>query len=227
MGDDWNTPNTDDRVLPSSPQNAAFELRIGKYLPEVDGGVEDGAFAQVFGNDDRYIIGFEVDWQFLRVGQFASLGAGFGLSYTKLGGSGIGETGEPTSEENTFSLYPMSLVGVLRVDFLARETPVPLVPYGKAGLGYAIWRVTDDRGVLHSEEGIVASDVSYGTHLALGLMFLLDPFDATAAVQIDENSGINNSYVFAEYTMRDLDGFDSSQMQVGDSSWIFGLALEM
>ena len=33
----------------------------------------------------------------------------------------------------------MALQAVLRVDVLARETPIPIVPYAKLGLGSAIW----------------------------------------------------------------------------------------
>jgi hypothetical protein len=64
--------------------------------------------------------------------------------------------------------------------------------------------------------------------MALGGMLLLDPFEPDAAVELDATAGVNNSYVFLEWYVSDLDGFGSGdQMHVGTNTWVLGLALEM
>ena len=64
--------------------NAAFEFRIGRYRPNVDNEFQTAApYEQTFGNKSRYSIGFEVDWQALRIPYLGTLGPGFGFEYTK------------------------------------------------------------------------------------------------------------------------------------------------
>jgi hypothetical protein len=59
-------------------------------------------------------------------------------------------------------------------------------------------------------------------------MFLLDVLDEDDAVTADGLTGINNSYVFAEWFRPQLDGFGSNKvMNIGSSSWLFGIAIEM
>jgi hypothetical protein len=120
----------------------------------------------------------------------------------------------------------MYAVAVFRVDVLARETLVPLVPYAKGGLGYALWWASDGDG-LAREEGVVGEDTSYGWQFALGGMLLLDSFDRDSAVEMDTATGVNNSYFFLEWYYSDLDCFGGDCMQVGTSTWMLGLALEI
>jgi hypothetical protein len=213
-----------------SPQNAAFELRIGPYRPGVDQGVSGQPFEDTFGNDTRILLGMEVDWQALRIPHFGSFGPGFGWGYTKFSADALlGDgSGERSAQSTSLEIMPMYVVGVLRVDVLARDTIVPLVPYAKVGLGYALWWVGDGDGTARAEDGTVGRGSSYGYHYALGLMLLLDIVDRAAAAQMDYASGINNSYLFFEWYGSQLDGFGSGdQMQVGTNTWTLGLAFEI
>jgi hypothetical protein len=120
---------------------------------------------------------------------------------------------------------PMYLVGVLRVDYLAVHTMVPLAFYAKAGLGYALWWTTSG-GKLARVDGVVGEGVSYGYHAALGASFLLNAFDRAAAVEMDNTMGINSVYLFGEFYMSNLNGFGSGTMQVGANTWVLGLDFE-
>ncbi len=115
----------------------------------------------------------------------------------------------------------MYLVGVLRVDVLARETPVPLVPYAKAGFGYALWWAGDGDGTAHDDNGVIGRGHSFGFQYALGGMLLLDAFDRASAVEIDSNTGVNNTYFFLEWYNSFL-GQSGDQMQVGTNTWMLG-----
>jgi len=62
-------------------------------------------------------------------------------------------------------------------------------------------------------------------------MLLLDEFDEHAAVEMDNEWGINNTYIFGEWMMANLNGFGSSNngsvMNIGTNTWVIGLGLEM
>ena len=121
----------------------------------------------------------------------------------------------------------MHLVGVLRADVVSREFHIPLVPYAKLGLGYGLWWSSDGQKSAKAN-GVSGKGASYGPVYALGGMFLLDVLDEDDAKSADGITGINNSYVFLEWTRTQLDGFGSSDvLDIGSSSWTLGVAVEM
>jgi hypothetical protein len=214
-----------------SPQNVAFEVRFGPYLPNVDDEFSGATpFEDVFGDDNRYLFGLEVDWQALRIPYFGTVGPGIGWGYTTMSANAFlaDGSGERADEETSLGLMPFYLVGVIRADVIARETPVPLVPYAKLGLGYSLWWSGNEAGGSTGPDGKAGKGASYGYQYALGGMLLLDFIDPDGAVQMDGATGINNSYFFAEWYVSDLDGFGSGdQMQVGTNTWMLGLAFEI
>jgi hypothetical protein len=212
---------------PESPQRFAIELRFGPYRPTVDEEFPDAKpYATAFGADKKpFYFGAEFDWQMLRVPHVGSLGIGAGWGYTSSSGTATKVSdGSPSPEMTFLRIMPMYGVGVFRLDFLARETAIPLVAYGKAGLGYGLWwsgNDIDTKGKGHT----------WGTHFALGGMLLLDALDEHAAVELDNEWGINNTYFYFEWMMANLDGFghtgDHSVMHIGANTWVLGLAIEM
>lgn len=211
-----------------SKQEVAFELRVGRYVPDVDDSVEGSPFQDTFGSSNRYIVGAELDWQLVRIPHFGTLAPGIGWGYTKFGAPAMFADGSGKSASDTrLSIMPMYLVGVGRADVLMRDFRIPLVPYAKLGFGYAMWWSSD--GQRSAEyEGEKGRGSSYGLTYALGAMFLLDVLDPDDAVSADGLIGINNSYIFAEWFRPQLDGFGSNKvLNVGSSSWVVGLALEI
>lgn len=216
-----------------SPQHAAFEVRIGRYVPSVDGEFDgpNRPYQTVFGTDNRYSFGLEIDWQAFRIPFFGTLGPAFGLAYTKISAPGLKTTTlglstppEPAGEDTSLTIVPAYAVAVLRADYLARSTPVPLVPYAKLGFGAAIWTVGNGGGTA-DVAGTVGTGLSYGPQFALGGMFLLDVLDPSAAMEMDADTGINNSYFFAEWYVSALGV--GNQMHVGTNTWVLGLAFEL
>jgi len=216
-----------------SPQSWAFEFRVGPYKPRIDnefGG--SGPYEQVFGNGRRWFVGAELDYQALRIPHFGTLGPGLGWSYTSMSAnSKLSEGDDYSSEKTSLWIMPMYAIAVLRVDVLATDLGVPLVPYVKGGLGYALWTAKDGLGTssYETDDGTVeGKGRTYGWHFAAGLMLQLDPFDGHASRQLDNTVGVNHSYFFAEWMMAGLDGFGASdQMRVGTSNWVIGLAFEL
>ena len=212
-----------------SPQNWAFELRFGSYKPRVDDEFKGKAepFKQVFGDGGRFTFGLEIDWQALRIQYLGSLGPGFGWGYTTMSSPAkLSGTQSDSAETTKLWIMPMYLAAVLRVDVLAREASIPLVPYGKIGMGYALWKASNELGA-SVHEGVVGKGSSYGLHTALGGALQLDFLDRGATQQLDNSVGINHSYAYFEWIWSDLGGMSSGQMHVGTSSWMIWLAFEL
>lgn len=216
----WREP----RIIESS-QKFAFELRFGPYRPRIDDPFpQQRPYENVFGSDTRIAFGLEFDWQMYRIPYVGTIGPGIGWGYTHMSAPARFTTGELSAEDTDLAIMPMYGVAVLRVDEMARRTAVPLVGYGKAGLGYGIyWTGNDVETQLQGR--------TWGTHFALGAMFLLDVIDNRSAVEIDNEWGINNSYFFLEWMVSNLDDFkgsrDRSAMHIGTNTWMLGLAFEM
>jgi hypothetical protein len=216
----WREP----RVLESA-QQFAFELRFGPYRPAIDSPFPaQKPYESVFGSDGRLAFGLEFDWQLFRIPYVGTLGPGAGWGYTHMSAQARFNTGELSAEDTDMAIMPMYGVAVLRIDELARRTTIPLVGYAKAGLGYGIYWTGND--VETQRRGH-----TWGTHFALGGMFLLDVIDHRSAVEIDNEWGINNTYIFFEWMVSNLDDFkgsrDPSAMHIGTNTWMLGLAFEM
>jgi hypothetical protein len=218
-----------------SPQSFAFELRFGPYRPEIDRAFATAQpYASTCGDDHHLAFGAELDWQAVRIPYIGTLGLGAAWNYVSMSANAkLRSTGEPSAETTKLKIMPMYGVGVLRIDQLARETAIPIVAYGKAGVGYALWSASNDLGVSEwtdpkTGEAIVGRGRTLGTHVAVGGMLLLDSFNPGAAAQLDQNTGVNNTYLFFEWMRAKLDGFeDHKSLRVGTTTWVTGLAFEM
>jgi hypothetical protein len=221
-----------DRRVPESPQRFAFELRLGPYKPRIDEEFNGRTpFADTFGNGKGFHIGAEVDWQALRIPYLGTLGPGFSWGYTSRSANArISGTGKESAEETSLSIMPMTLVGVARLDVFPREFHVPVVPYGKLGLGLGLWSISTNKGTV-TRDGVVGRGRSWGTHAAVGGMLHLDFLERDVALSFDDELGVNNSYLFFEWMWSDLGSSslieDRPQMRVGTSGWVLGLAFEM
>jgi hypothetical protein len=211
-----------------SPQHFAAELKFGPYYPDIDKEF-DGAekpFHDVFGSSSAVIGLFEFDYQFLRPPGI-SLGIGGQIGGFRFEGKALDpDTGERSGEDTTFAAIPMNLDLVVRVDALLRYTVVPLVPYIKGGLSYYVWWTKNESGV-SSIEGEQGRGGTFGWNLQTGLMLCLDPFEPRAARTFDNEVGVNNSYIFGEFYLAQVDNFGSgSALNLSDMTWLVGLALE-
>jgi len=212
-----------------SSQIGLIEARFGAYNPRVDSSVPNGTpYADTFGSKTRFILGLEGDWQVVRIPHFGTLGPGLGWGYTRASGYArlTSNLDERTDEATSLTIMPIYLVAVLRVDVLAREIGIPLVPYAKLGLGTALWWSADGGKTAYAGD-VKGTGISYGPQYALGGMFLLDVLDRQTARDADVSLGINNSYVFGEWYGSELDAFGSNKvLNAGANTWVVGLAIE-
>jgi hypothetical protein len=212
-----------------SPQNFAFEFRLGPYRPNVDSdpSLSGQPYANTFGDTPSILIGLELDWQILRIPFLGTLGPGIGAGlWSKSAKATVTSSGLPSAEDTTLSVYPFAISAVLRADVVSRSLRVPLVPYVKVGADYAIWQTSNTLNVSRVN-GEVGAGHTNGYHWAAGVSFLMDVLDAASAQNLDNEVGINNTYLFLEFTSSTLNGIGQSHvLYLGDSTWNAGLAFE-
>jgi hypothetical protein len=223
-----------------SSQDMALEFRFGPYAPRVDEseGLRSPQFKDFFGDKKRFQLGLEVDWQIWRAPHLGTLGVGAGWAITRMSGANKLPAGvdnvppQNIQQETTFTIMPMYGVGVLRVDVLSHDYGIPFVGYGKFGLAVAPWWINNGIATASSctsddpdtRRCIKGRDTSIGTQASLGAMLSLDWLEPSAGAELDNTMGINNTYIFFEWSVSNYPG---KQMNVGSNTWVTGFAFEL
>jgi hypothetical protein len=215
-----------------SPQHFAFELRFSPYTNNIDSDPAlngQAPYKKVFGTAPRFFAGAEIDWQALRIPHVGSLGPGVSAGYTVASDPAhfTAAPNGPSGETTSLAILPMAVMAVFRLDFLWHDIGIPIVPYGKVGIAYALWWASNTLGA-SSFEGVSGKGHSWGVQYAAGLSLNLNPFDPYAAQNFDDAMGVNGTYLFAEWTRNDFNGlgFQSDPLRVGSSNWTFGVTFE-
>ena len=212
-----------------SPQHFAFELRFGPYTPAIDSefGGKRTPYRDFFGSGSHLMTQIEFDYQIIR--HMGSLGVGVGMGYLSATGNNRAEgSGALTADTSHLKLFPFSLSAVYRFDLALERWKFPLVPYGKAGLDYAIWSINNGNGDVPSDpSGGTGRGGTWGWHVAVGLSLVLDVFDPVAAHQFDVEMGVNHTHLFVELGHWDISGLGASdKLHLGDTTWLGGLMFE-
>jgi hypothetical protein len=222
-----------------TPRNFAIEARFGLYTPDVDsefGGSGTGPQSFIFGNSKRPMWQLEFDWEILQV--FGTLSVGGVVGYYKENAKACkleGLQDDPSAKmsctrsgDNTsLRLIPFAALAVYRFDVLAEHWKIPLVPYGKFGFNYTLWKVTDGNGNTPSAGGGRGAGGTLGWQAAVGISLLLDFIDPSAARGFDADSGVNHTYAFFELATIQSSGLGrGNALRVGDNTWFAGLMFE-
>ncbi len=193
-----------------SPEWVAWELKVGLYRPDVG----NEAFEDIFGGDRGPLLMTEIDVWLWRIPYVGLIGPGLTFGWAGYSESALdASSGSRVSEDVSFNIFPFALLGILRIDVLARELGVPLVLSGKIGLDVVPWR--------SSKGGSTEGDgVSLGLRWAAQLAFELDIINPQGARTLDDEWGINHTYLFFEL----LGSTADTSFPVGDKlAWVAGL----
>lgn len=211
------------------------EVRLGFYYPAIDqeAGLSGTPFEDVYGDSHRAVGEYEMGVHLLK--GFGALGVSGRVGYTYFGGDVlVGETsdGAPASSENVgeqteFMVIPLGVSLYYRFDVLEKLWKIPFVPVLKGGLDYAFWSIGSASGETSTHQGDKGSGATAGWHIAGALHLWLDWIEPETAAGFDNSWGVNNSYLFAEYSMRKLDDFGSAEsFDLSDDMWVFGVGFE-
>ena len=237
-----------------SPQRFALEVKFGPFLPDIDrnyNGAGFGPYAKVYGetNDRGEAIskpknGFygAIAFEYQIVHLAGPLGVSFQWSMMRDSAQALladpptdkKESVRSAADSTRFAVMPLALQVVYRFELLADRLHVPLVPYAKAGLNYSFWWSKNGNGdistVVDEKSGKVldkARGGAWGFQTNLGGMLRLDFLERSSARSLDRATGINHTYVFAEWQLSRVNNFGrKNSINLGDSTWLVGLAVE-
>jgi hypothetical protein len=212
-----------------SPQYGAFEIKFGPYRPNVDDqpGLTGTPYASTFGKkESMFLTTLEVDWQFFRFDGIISFGVGGSFGFMQEYARSQTVSGAESNDYTVLNVIPFTLVGVIRVDVLADQLGVPLVPYFKGGLNWYLWWIL---GAGDTQD----SGGTPGWQISPGIALRLDGFDRMSARTFDNETGVNHSFIFFEYVYAIVEGLGQtdhmflSPMNMGShGTWLAGLGIE-
>lgn len=183
--------NPDEEAVIGSPEWVSLTLNLGMYQPDVG-----DAFNSVFGGDNGPYVGAEIHGLLYRIPYVGPIGVGAGIGWIRYKGAACAVSGgtpdcstTAEGESSELTLWPLTLMASLRIDVLAREFRVPFVFTPKIGL---------DTIFYSSEVGnrTDGSGVALGLRWAVEFALELDFLERRAARSLDEEYGINHTYLF-------------------------------
>jgi hypothetical protein len=194
-----------------SPELFALELRGGPYQPDAG-----PAFGAVFDDDRGPLLALEVDILPIRLKDVLAFGLGLGIGWARYTGDACldPECLTQGSEQTRLTLVPLSAMAVLRFDLLARKLDIPFIFTGKLGVDRVSWSTST--GAAPSTSGW-----STGLRMAAQVALDLNFFDRRAARNLDEEWGINRTFLFFEVLRSET--LSDEDLQVGDTTWAVGL----
>jgi len=194
-----------------SPEGYLLSFGVGAYRP--DPGSQE--FDDVYPSGNGPILLGEFDFFLYRIPFLGPIGIGVAGGWASYKGTGctgdrVTEGCGPSTESAKFSLFPINAMFVLRIDALARKTPVPFVFSGKVGYNSVFFKDT----VGGSKSQGRSHGFGWGVQIALELNFI----NERRANALDEDWGINSSFFFFE-----LAGSDTNNLApVGDKFYFTG-----
>ncbi|HEY6878116.1 MAG TPA: MXAN_2562 family outer membrane beta-barrel protein [Polyangiales bacterium] len=190
-----------------SPMWMGLELRVGPYRP---GNTTE--FQKVFLNDRGWMLNAEFDVTLLHIPWVGQLNGAFNWGWATYDAHALGADGRRVDAKTEFTVYPIGLLGVLRIDALARHTVVPLTFAGKLGYELVRWKAETEK---HKDGDGLNRGLRWGAQAA----FELDWFDRGTARRLDEDWGVNHTYLLFEW-------YDSRTKGTGDNTFTFGLGAQ-
>ena len=203
-----------------SPRTGAFQFKLGSYYPlmrnEAGLKVAD-PFQEFF--DGRSLLLFELEGQRFLYQGYGSAGLSFSAGYGERYAEGFLADGVTRGGEKTgLQVWPLSLGAFYKLDYPAERWGIPLVPYAEASLRFIPYRLA---GTPLNQKG---GKRGYG--LTAGLQLMLDFLEPGLARNLDSDTGVNHSYLFAEYTHAEVNNFGKGGLDLSSQGWMFGLALD-
>jgi hypothetical protein len=208
-----------------SPRLGSFELGAGKYYPNIDSAfAAPGPYQTIFGTAQGWM--FRAGISRALIMRPGALEVGFKTGYFRDSGNelvktlGGAITPVPSSGKTTFNIIPTSVTLTYRFDLLADNFHVPFAPYGRVALERYNWWVTKAVG------GNAKMGGTNGWSATGGMALQLDFFDPGLARELDQETGINHTYVFFDVTKSFVDDFGASKSwDLSDKKVTYGFGM--
>jgi hypothetical protein len=207
---------SDPRLIPAghkteSVERFLLEFRGGPSSPAV---TRDASFGRFFHNDSGPNLGIQVDGVVYREPKWFYFTVGGSVGMINFSGGALqAGTDTSVSEKTTLSIIPVTGTAGLRFDALARQFHIPLILGARVGWEWAHW--SSGTGARTDATGW-----SLGPVFSLQVAIDLDSFEPDGARNLDEEWGINHTYLFGEIYHFEPTG---KSLELGDTSWLIGL----
>lgn len=208
------------------PRNVSLEIGLGGYKPDIDSasGLTGTPYQDTFGNGSMLLFQAEVDrflWQ-----KYGSVAVGFAFGYgEKYGPALVGSTGATSTEKTAIRVVPLRIQAVYRLDYGALHWGIPLVPFAKLGLAYTPWWITKG-GSVEYFNGQRGAGAKWGYSVTGGLALMLDFLEPDLARNLANDTGIEHTYLMAQYIHDKVPGFGGNGLNLSSDHWLFSLAMD-
>jgi hypothetical protein len=172
-----------------TPEGFLVSFGVGAYRP--DPGSQ--AFDRSYPSGNGPLLLGEFDFFLYRIPFLGPMGIGVAGGWANYKGTGcLDPSGPcvPSNDSAKFSLFPLNAMFVLRIDALARKTPVPFVFTGKVGYNTVFFKEEVGSGK--------SSGRSHGFGWAAQIALELNFINERRANALDQDWGINSSFFFFE-----------------------------
>lgn len=196
-----------------SPERVAIDLGVGPYSPNGD----RQQFDQFFAGDRGPLLTLDANFYIYDIPYVGPLGIAASGGWARYAGHACSDVTctSKTAEEVRYDLFPVAVMATLRFDALHDHWRTPLFLQGNIGVEYVRFRST--RGGVRDTFG-----GEFGLRWQAQVGLYLDVFEPRAARALDENHGINHSYLYFELRGSTATGV----FPVADRfTWLGGLGL--
>lgn len=224
-------------LVAESERSLGLSFAVGDFRPQNidnENGLSAEPYKEIFDNKSEFMFKMGLDYEFLQ--GFGTLSAGGATGFWQVLGKGIynydNGVVEKSLDTTVFNIVPIEMNLIYKLDYYANLNNIPLVFYGKVGVDYYIFWITDSKGNVSNYRdreggGSDGYGGKFGYHYAGGLMFLLDWIDRETAADFDMELGVNNSYLFVEMYKTVINGFGGSGLDLSNTGLFFGLYLDI
>src|SRR5262249_50560947 len=160
-------------------------------------GLSSNPYETIFGNKSMLYGGGEFD--FIAWHGYGAVTVGFAAGYAeKYAPAILVNNQQPSTEKTPLIIFPLRLPAAYRFDVLWTRYSIPFVPYVKLALLMTPWRVTKG-GQTEVVNGLSGSGNKWGYGFTGGLAFVLNVLSPQMAKDMQTDTGIRRTYIFAEY----------------------------
>ena len=193
-----------------SPERFFLELKGGPYKL-----FSGEPYADVFAGDSGPHFAAQLEGILFRMPKTLYVTAGGGIGFMNYAAPARGEPGTSPTEETTLSLVPLTASATIRVDVLPRRLGIPVIFAGRVGWRWTQWDT--NTGKIDD-----ASGWSLGPAFTGQVALDLDTFEPGGARALDEEWGINHTFLLGEFTYY---ATTEKSLPVGGFSWAIGLGV--
>lgn len=214
---------------PESPIHAVIGLDFGQYKPSIDKEFAGpGPYETMFGSGGL-LSELSLQWHVYQGIGKVSVGGSLGFFNKK--GYAFNESGEASADKTKLMIVPLRLSAIYRFDYLQDRFNVPFVIAVKLGLDYSFWNVKNAGKIADGASGagdvLVGRGGTAGWHYGISLYFWLNWLAPAMAASFDGSTGVNNSYLYAEFLSTHMNNFGGKDSwNLSDNIFKFGIAFE-